>query len=286
MEVYPLTQYSSYQFTVGDTDFTFFAIPSSLAEIQSSGTTMHSHKFYELFHVLRGNITVFTEVGEVSLKDKDTAIISPDLGHTTAIKSSSLRICISFSMQKNKKAPNSNYYETFQTIFKNKIVRLDSFAGSHAFRRFARYFQSDLPEKDELLTACLHEIMVLIKSAHHAESTTSSLLIDSNHMRTYIIDDYFTNQFHKGSLNKLAEMLHLSTQQTQRIVKNMYHQSFSERITMMKMQYAKTLLLDTDLSVSQIAEKCGYSGTNGFFVSFKKYYGTTPNELRHSLAEE
>lgn len=280
MNIFAVNNYSSYKVAIGDADFLFFAAPSTITDKQSTGATMHSHKFYELFHVLRGNITILTEVGEIKMTEKDTAIVSPGVTHTTIIEAGSLRFSVAFSMTKNKNVTNSNYFEVFQSILDDKIVRLDSFAGAHAFKRFARYFQSDYPEKDELLTACLHEIMVLFKSAQYEENTSSSLLLDTNNLRTYVIDDFFTNKFHHGSLVTLAEQLHLSTQQTQRIIKKMYGQSFSERLTTSKMNYAKTLLSDTNLSVTQIASECGYSGTNGFFVAFKKFFGITPNELR------
>ncbi|MBQ7792187.1 MAG: hypothetical protein IJ367_01680, partial [Clostridia bacterium] len=72
------------------------------------------------------------------------------------------------------------------------------------------------------MIACLYEIMVLIKSTQYEESDSAALLSDTNHLRTYIIDDFFNHKFQNGTLEKLAESLHLSTQQTQRIIKKLY----------------------------------------------------------------
>ena len=284
MKYFAHNNYQEYHFSIGDADFTFFSNVNTVSDRQNAGVTMHAHKFYELFHVLRGNITIFTEEGDLHLEEEDMVILAPEVTHTTKIFPSSLRFSLTFSIEQNQKPNVSAYYHTFREILNTKIIRLDSFVGSSTVKRCARYFQSNYAEKNELMIACLHEIMVLLKAAKSPKQAFDSN-IDINNMRSYVIDDYFVNKFRHGSLVKLAELLEISPQHTQRIIKKMYNQSFSERITQMKMHYAKSLLTDTDLSIAQISEKCGYSGTNGFFVAFKKFFGKTPNELRKKAEE-
>ncbi len=271
--------YQEYHFSVGDTDFIFFSEQNSLAQQQNAGTTMHSHKFYELFHVLCGKINIHTDTGKIELREGDTVIISPNFMHTTKFTPGSLRICMTFSMKKNKKHTRSNYYEAFEKIFSKKYIHTNS-VSKYPFKRIEYYFQCNHNEKEELIISCLHEIMVLIKMAQGTENPMKAMYSDTNSLRTYIIDDYFFENFQNGSLMKLAELLHLSSQQTQRIIKKMYNQSFSERITLMKMNCAKSMLMSSNLSIAQIASHCGYNSTNGFFVAFKKFYGQTPNEFR------
>ena len=279
MKTSSLDNYQEYHFSVGDTNFTFFSETNSLAHQQNSGTTMHSHRFYELFHVLRGNITIHTAVGNVALREGDTVIVSPELMHTTQFAAGSLRICMTFSIEKSKSGSHSNYYETFQKILSKPYIHTTA-TSDQPFKRLAYYFQSNYSERDELIISCLHEIMVLIKIAHGSQNNMSSVLPDTNSLRTYIVDNYFALNYQNGSLVKLAELLHLSPQQTQRIIKKMYSQSFSEKIVQSKMQYAKRMLLNSNLSIAQIAANCGYNSTNGFFVAFKKHYGKTPNHFR------
>lgn len=287
MKIFIFNNYQEYRLTIGNADFVFFSDSNTISENLGADTTMHSHKFYEMFHTLRGNTSILTDTDNIVLQEGDTLIISPEVNHTSYNHPGSLRMSIVFTMEKNPKITNSNYYETFLKILNSNVLRIDSFIGSHAFRRCANYFQSDFSEKNELIISCLHEIISLIKvtKSDNFEPLPSDMFTDTNSFRTYIIDDYFVNKFQNGSLENLASLLQLSPQQTQRIIKKMYSQSFSERITMMKMNYAKSLLSDTNLSVTQISEKCGYSGSNGFFVAFKKYYGKTPNELRKEIYE-
>ena len=51
-------------------------------------------------------------------------------------------------------------------------------------------------------------------------------------------------------------------------------------ITAKKIDYAKKLLQETDLSAIKIGEKCGYSDHAMFFKAFKRTEGITPIEFR------
>lgn len=273
--------YWEYRFSLGDANFVFFSNINSVGEVPHKGL-LHSHKLYEVFHVLHGDMTLVTDSEKTIINRGDTLIIAPGTTHTTNIHPGTKRFCMIFAVEKNPNMPESNYYETFQNIFSGDFIWLDSALLSPCFERCTNYMKSDYSEKDELITACLHEIMALIKATNsNGEQTPqTNTFSDTENSRTYLVDHYFTHNFQHGSLTELSELLHLSSQQTQRIIKKMYGQSFSERLTMMKMQLAKSLLQDTKLSVTQIAEKCGYTGPNGFFVAFKKYYGKTPNKMK------
>lgn len=47
-----------------------------------------------------------------------------------------------------------------------------------------------------------------------------------------------------------------------------------------RMAIAKRLLLETSLTVSDIAEQCGYAYAQSFSTAFKKYFGVTPGDMR------
>ena len=273
--------YWEYRFSMGDANFVFFSNINTVGTNPHKGL-LHSHKLYEIFHVLQGNITLVADTERTLITRGDTVVVAPNTIHTTVIHPDTKRFCMIFAIEKNQAVQGSNYYDTFQKILSEDFVWLDSPLLTSCFTRCAEYIQSNYAEKDELITACLHEIMALIKATNFQgeEAPQVNPFSDTDNSRTYVVDHYFTHSFQHGSLTELSELLHLSSQQTQRIIKKMYGQSFSERLTMMKMQLAKSLLQETSLSVTKIAEKCGYTGPNGFFVAFKKYYGKTPNKLK------
>ena len=52
------------------------------------------------------------------------------------------------------------------------------------------------------------------------------------------------------------------------------------------MERARTLLLETSLSVYDVGLELGYQGPNSFIRRFKATYGITPGEFRQNKANE
>ena len=55
-----------------------------------------------------------------------------------------------------------------------------------------------------------------------------------------------------------------------------------EYLTQIRMKHARTLLLSTNLTVYEIAERCGYQSVSHFSDSFKRRHGASPYDYRRS----
>jgi AraC-like DNA-binding protein len=53
-----------------------------------------------------------------------------------------------------------------------------------------------------------------------------------------------------------------------------------------RMERATALLSDSDLSMSEIAARCGFASHSFFSKTFKRLYGVTPTEYRHGLLKK
>jgi AraC family L-rhamnose operon regulatory protein RhaS len=51
-------------------------------------------------------------------------------------------------------------------------------------------------------------------------------------------------------------------------------------LLMIRMEHAGFLLLNTDLSISQISEQCGFNSEQYMCRQFQKHFGTTPGRYR------
>ena len=56
--------------------------------------------------------------------------------------------------------------------------------------------------------------------------------------------------------------------------------SFTNYLNNLRFEYATKLLINTDLSVSQISNRCGFNDYSHFLSLFKTKYGTTPKKYR------
>ncbi|MGP9076492.1 response regulator transcription factor [Geobacillus thermodenitrificans subsp. calidus] len=82
------------------------------------------------------------------------------------------------------------------------------------------------------------------------------------------------------SLKDVAEHVHLNPSYFSTLFKEQMKLTFSEYLTRRRMQRAKELLITTRMTVSEIAEECGYKTTKYFIRLFKEMEGETPNSYR------
>lgn len=90
------------------------------------------------------------------------------------------------------------------------------------------------------------------------------------------------------SAQKLADELGLSIFQLSRLLKNIYGKSYAEIVLPLRIKEAKKLLEDpkkAELVMEDIGVLVGFKNTYSFFIAFKKYAGTTPNEWKKQKHE-
>lgn len=92
-----------------------------------------------------------------------------------------------------------------------------------------------------------------------------------------IIEEY--SDYNLG-LNSIADELNMSPVYISRLYKQLTLQTPTDAISEMRMNKAKELLLKTDYSIADIAEKTGFTNSSYFYRMFKKSNGVTPNDFR------
>lgn len=82
------------------------------------------------------------------------------------------------------------------------------------------------------------------------------------------------------SLSDLATQFSLSPKYLSRYFKETFHLTLTEYIAHLRMSHARELLESTDLSVTDIAAQCGYSGVSFFIRCFTETNGCSPLKYR------
>ncbi len=81
-------------------------------------------------------------------------------------------------------------------------------------------------------------------------------------------------------LEDLARHLNYSKVQTARLVQECCGMSFSDKLREIRIRLAKQLLTSGELSVSEVAERCGYQTRQGFEAAFMHVVGVSPSVFR------
>jgi AraC-like DNA-binding protein len=100
--------------------------------------------------------------------------------------------------------------------------------------------------------------------------------------RYLVIESAFLWDYATITLPGLADRLGLGTRQTDRLLSEMYGQSFDDKKAQARMSAAAMLLTHTDESVTAIAERTGFSSLEHFGNAFRKRYRVSPTAYRRS----
>lgn len=82
------------------------------------------------------------------------------------------------------------------------------------------------------------------------------------------------------SLEEVAEFAGVSAAYMSRLFKEKIGCKYIEYLTACRMEQAKRLLIESDMSIKDIAEAVGYVNVPGFRNKFKSYYGINASEIR------
>jgi AraC-like DNA-binding protein len=92
------------------------------------------------------------------------------------------------------------------------------------------------------------------------------------------LEEHFTDpDLHNGLLSKQA---HISEVYFRRLFKETYHTTPRQYILDLRLKRAKELLCGDVMSVSRVAELCGFAGVYHFCRVFRQEMGQTPSEYR------
>ena len=136
----------------------------------------------------------------------------------------------------------------------------------------------------EMAEALLRQIIVLLTRMYRQEAASAPVrnrvpaLTRAGLMP--IVEDAFFYRHSTLTLADLASLLNLSERQTQRLLQQNFGKTFSQKLTDARMAAAAQLLEGTDLSVTQIAERSGYSSIEHFSTAFRRRMGCSPREYR------
>ena len=108
----------------------------------------------------------------------------------------------------------------------------------------------------------------IIRSTEHSDAQRLEAYLDSHYMETL-------------SLSQISEALNMGTTKLCSLAKSVSGgQTITQMIAQRRISAAKSLLLTGSQSISEIAEKVGFSDYNYFTRIFKSYVGMSPRDFR------
>jgi two-component system response regulator YesN len=124
-----------------------------------------------------------------------------------------------------------------------------------------------------------YSIKTIQKIEQNRKGSTSSIVLNAK--------KYIDNNYNKKlTLNKIADMFNINPAYFCSKFKEITGRNYHEYITSIRVEKAKKMLTENDMTVTKIAKLVGYDDSRYFSKIFKKCTGFQPSKFKQSLEHE
>lgn len=103
--------------------------------------------------------------------------------------------------------------------------------------------------------------------------------VDKTDLNTVMMKNFYSDL----SLEEFARLSGRSLSTFKRDFRNYYNQTPGKWLNNKRLEYARTLLENSELNINDICWECGFKNTSHFNRSFKEKYKLPPNQFRKNL---
>lgn len=238
----------------------------------------HSNITFELHVILQGSCEIEVDDTPITLRTGQAAIIQPGVFHAALSNTEPfLRFTLGFFVQDpsllSSAFPEGQPYIIFDTS--EDMQQLC----------FSILRENDYPNPcfgQEMISVLLSQLWILIFRAILPEKAFSQNSTQASFSDIRTIELFFSgdSKQKKCTRRELAELLHCSERQVNRVLLQLYGMNFRQKKQQTRMDRAKFFLRNTDKKISEICSLVGYSDETTFYKAFKENCQMTPQEFR------
>lgn len=255
---------------------------------------LHSHNFFEITYVMKGNCTLLFEGESATLSAGDVCIVSPGSGHSLPFEPG----CLALSVVVRR--------STFDALFGNLLTQKDLV--SLFFRNclyetkranyillktgsdpMTFYTMQQLTYESNLLDSYANDCAVSLLNLYLARALrAASAAVTLYHYEGYserdfdfaLVLQYIQQNYRTVTLSSLARTFHFSETYLSKLIRKNLNQSFTDILRTLKMNRAMEYLMNTPMKISEIADSVGYDSVDHFSRTFRKVFGEPPLEYK------
>lgn len=235
--------------------------------------SMHWHDFYEIDIVLTGSGKTVCNGKTFPVKRGLVSILAPTDFHEYQVNGEMDIINIKFEESDLDHGLLSRFFSESSNIVYTKEKHMEAIEG---LCRLTSEFDSHRYAQ-EYYRKLLEALILILLDCSSEEKHWD---IESEVIQKAVV--YMNTHFQENpKMSMVAEMCHLNENYFCRLFKNSVGTSYKEYLKKLKLEYALKLIRNTNLSMTDIAEKCGYETQSHFNREFKSCFGQTPTSFRN-----
>lgn len=140
-------------------------------------------------------------------------------------------------------------------------------------------FRGDQTNSEVILDSVMHALLYSLESElKKSESPNASRKYYD--VFCHLRENLYNSPAHPWSVTLMSNSLHLSISHFQHLYRQFFGLSCQKDIINARLEYAKLYLTESEMSIRNLANFCGYENELHFMKQFKQYEGMTPSEYR------
>ena len=256
----------------------------------------HWHNFIEITYVETGSLQYITDRQIYHVEAGDVILFNHLESHCWKVNSAACQLLVlTFSsriISDSMNAMDMDYLIPFLSQgsnFQNRLKRTDEHVAG-IYRMMEEILKEDkeqLPGYQLMIKADIMRLLtILVRYYQRTDGVGSELAETKQGMKRMAealvyIKERFTQ---KLTLEEVAECVCLSPNYFSGCFRKATGYCFQEYVSKLRMERARELLKESDQDILTIALECGVSNLANFYRQYKKYYGSTPGEIRQKMA--
>jgi AraC-like DNA-binding protein len=260
---------------------------------QANALPLHTHAHAELFACSEGSFPLQTESGLLVIAAGDVVIVPPGIPHhKLPATKDTVWHCLDFICVGRRRAGCTDLQKPFLSLCNGDSL-LVARGATELCAEIARI--ADQKDTEQPLLPAMRLATVLLELSRfpvqkigredapvHLPTSAVEDITDINRLTRldYLLNSCFTNQ--ELSVALAAKLLFVSERQLERITKKEYGKPFRRALCDRRLEAAEQMLLETDWSISRIAEAVGFATKAAFCRAFEGKHGISAAEYKKS----
>ena len=239
-----------------------------------SDVAAHGHgNFYEIEFVISGG--GYCRLNEMEYQAKPGAMFLSTPYDIHSVKNSNACIyCLSFD--------ESSIVPEYQNILFNTKIRYAQFENIHKIITLFELLMKEAENKKDHFTLNNEKNLVNLIIAEFIRTAE----IDSNSVPITLIQDIVRYvriyACEPITLESVSKTFNISSSHLSRLFKKHIGENFKQYLINLRLDRAKTLLSQTEMSVTNVCFETGFLNVGNFLRRFKEEFGVTPNKYREN----
>lgn len=250
----------------------------------------HTHEFAEIVYVLDGEVEEFINGAQYRMSRGDMLFINYGSAHSfeSGEGVTYINICFSPEVMGKRIISRENAFDLLSLTAFDEIVEGKGEGVVHFSSEERRTleavlldmlseYKSSLPEREAVLESYMTVVISKILRKMHPPTVRD----EASGKVWQELSEYISKNLDKKlTLSELSRKCFYNPSYFSRVFKEKFGITLADYLQRERAQAAARLFSKNELSMQQIAERCGFSDKSALYRAFVKVYGVSPNEYR------